>query len=174
MINRAMKELRKISQEMRQKAESRKSIASVWIHNIKGPLYPIACKMAGVEFMSDDQILPTIFGGEDLSILDVVRNEFSFWIVAAEYAIQKHSGKGLERAISKVRADNTRAFTPRLEVLTGDPIKASDLVLLTAIGCVLYDFGSQSYEPNPLWYSKREWAEYLGRQGEGAKPSKIS
>jgi hypothetical protein len=135
-----------------------KSIKSnYWVCNVQSNLYPLACKIAKVDSMSDNQILSTIFQDEDLTMLDeVVLNEFNFWRIAADYSI---SGS-LLKAISNVRASNTYAFTARLDALSDNSLHRKDLVMLTAIGCLLCDFNADDYVLNPLFYTEDEWEGY--------------
>jgi hypothetical protein len=144
---------------------SSKPFISKWENNCTYTLYRLACEMSEVDSMHDAGILPAIFGEKGLGYIQAVAlNEYWFWRIAHEYSthctIERDPVAALTRSISEIRNNNTRAFSPRKDALNGQ-LTPETACHLTAIGCLLWDFDRETWVPNPLFYSSREWAEAI-------------
>ncbi len=172
------RDLYRLSEAQAQKWGASKPFASEWRHNCGSTLYALACKIAGVTSMSDREIYPAVFGDQGFDLLrSVALNEYWVWRIAHEYSLHASRDREphytLNNAISAIRCQNTRAFTPRHQVLTGE-LTPTTACQLTAIGCLLWNFENDIGIPNPLFFSASEWAEYKSNQPSSSVNTAVS
>jgi hypothetical protein len=139
-----------------------RSQSTFWINNVRSQwLYQLACEVAGVESMFDDQILPTFFGKEGTRLIEsVVRSEHYFWKIAhraAELLGRFGDFEATEQAVWQVRNDNLAAHIDRMAALE-NRMTHEQISQFTAFGVILWDEGTGNWIPNPLWFKSEELA----------------
>lgn len=153
------------SLEAKQRTAYARTLANpVWETGITSTwLYRLACEVAGVASMRDDEIIPTVFGPDWLeSARKVVRSEYWFWVVTHRWSIVQPGNADLlpaEMAIREVRNHNARINIDRLKALGGG-LTVAEACLLTHVGVILCDHnagpGGKGFVINPLYFYDRE------------------
>jgi hypothetical protein len=125
-------------------------------------LYKLALDVAKVKSMPDADVLPTVFGaGWFEDVRKVCRSEYYFWRIAHEWSLQQKEDDPLmsaTRAISEVRADNTKMWIDRRLALAGN-LSPNQICEFTHHGIILWDYDQEKIVLNPLWFADKELQE---------------
>jgi hypothetical protein len=154
-----IKQLYAIAHDQTKRWGASKSYVSKWQDNVTVPLYELACDVAAVDSLRDDEILPAIFGPFDKGFESIdaqVLNEYWFWRVACNYVLGDFDIPPVERtraAVKRTKLDCMNSCHFRLLAL-GEIHAAVDAVRLTVAGVILLDGNNGVL--NPLFFREKE------------------
>jgi hypothetical protein len=146
--------------EMREHAWTKSCAVPYWANAARPQwLYALAKEVAGVDSMPDADIIPTVFGaGWFEAVSAVCKSEYYFWKLAHTWSVAMAAGderKPAARCISEVRNCNTRIMVDRMAALEGR-MTPQQICQFTHIGIILWDYESEGWVINPLWFYDRE------------------
>ena len=154
-----IKELYSIAHDQTKRWGASKSFVSKWQDNVTFPLYKLACDVAAVDSLRDDEILPAIFGPFDKGFESIdaqVSNEYWFWRIACNYVLGDFGIPPVERtraAVKRTKLDCMNSCHFRSLALEG-AASAIDAVRLTVAGVILLD--KDKGVLNPLFFREKE------------------
>ena len=154
-----IKQLYSIAHDQTKRWGASKSYVSKWQDNVTFPLYKLACDVAAVDSLRNDEILPAIFGPFDKGFESIdaqALNEYWFWRVVCNYVLGDFDVPPVERtraAVKRTKLDCMNSCHFRSLALEGTA-NTIDAVRLTVAGVILLD--KDKGVLNPLFFREKE------------------